>query len=561
MNEEFNLVIALDIGSRYSGYACQNVDTFRSNPSNVWINSQWGQPMEVCKTSTAVLISSDWVAHSFGNKAELMFYREYDKNRENAKQDWFFFKDFKMALYTKNFRDSISEYIEDYFSRKKPIVEVMSKLIELLKNDCIQRYERIEKINLDRVRWIITVPAIWTEHAKNIMRRAAEMAGIPGKKLILALEPEAAAINCIFLSKQEKSGMCNLGISGDKFLVVDLGGGTLDVTGVEVLEDGKLKQILRSHGGPWGGHRVNDAFMNICKETFKSKDGTALFSNCRKADLLKLELEFEKRKIEASDKVGSSEGSNEIEIDLPHDIKENLLSRQGGTTNAGQFFIKPSGFFFRPSVIKDLLYRETINNIKAHLIELSPKMEAKGIQKVVLVGGLSESPLIVEEIRSLFSNIPVFICTNPFMAVLKGAVLFGQNTDIIQARISPCTYILRREGDARASQENELAASVRVNQIMPLDQRNHFRLESFREIHPRESSNEINVPLYQSEHDYPDFLGESCRQLGILHTKLPSGTPWISLDLVLVHGGTELKVKLVDRDKGKEYEATINFCS
>ncbi|KAL3857837.1 hypothetical protein ACJMK2_012467 [Sinanodonta woodiana] len=560
MTNEFNLVIALDIGSRYSGYACQTVDTFRSNPSKVCINTEWGQPMQVCKTSTAVLISSQWVAHSFGHKAELTFYREYDKNRENAKRDWFFFKDFKMGLYTKNFRDSISESAEDYFSRKKPIVDVMSKLIELLKKDCIKTYERIEKFDLDRVRWIITVPAIWSEHAKNIMRRAAEMAGIPGQNLMLALEPEAAAINCIFLSKQERSGMCNLGISGDKFLVVDLGGGTLDVTGIEVLKDGKLKQILRPHGGPWGGHRVNDAFMDICKKTFKSKDGTALFSNCKKADLLKLELEFEKRKIEASDIAESSEYSNEIEINLPDNIRENLLSRQGGTTNESQFFIKPSGFFFRPSVIKDLLYKETIDHITAHFKTLSPEMESTGIQKVILVGGLSESSLIVREIRNLFSSISVCVCTNPFMAVLKGAVLFGQNPDIIQARISPWTYSLCTEGDARASQRTELASSVRINQSMPVDQQNSFTLGSFRAIHPSESSNEINVPLYQSESECPKFVDESCRQLGVVHITLPSETPWAFLHLVLVHGGTELKVKLADREKGKEYEANINFC-
>ena len=71
------------------------------------------------------------------------------------------------------------------------------------------------------LRYVITVPAIWSDKAKDLTRRAAAAAGIPGKDLDLVTEPEAAALYC--------STLCNeVNLSnGDRFLICDAGGGTV----------------------------------------------------------------------------------------------------------------------------------------------------------------------------------------------------------------------------------------------------------------------------------------------------------------------------------------------
>jgi molecular chaperone DnaK (HSP70) len=80
----------------------------------------------------------------------------------------------------------------------------------------------------DQVRYCLTVPAMWTDKAKNLMRRAATKAGIiqpddHRDRLMLVSEPEAAALYC-----EKHCGTYKLG-PGDRFLICDDGGGTVDL--------------------------------------------------------------------------------------------------------------------------------------------------------------------------------------------------------------------------------------------------------------------------------------------------------------------------------------------
>lgn len=72
-----------------------------------------------------------------------------------------------------------------------------------------------------QISYVLTVPAIWSDKAKDFTRKAAIVAGIPEKKLAIISEPEAAALYCATLCNQ--SDLCK----GDKFLVCDAGGGTV----------------------------------------------------------------------------------------------------------------------------------------------------------------------------------------------------------------------------------------------------------------------------------------------------------------------------------------------
>jgi len=91
-----------------------------------------------------------------------------------------------------------------------------------VKTVCFPRQFGADVMEAQRMRYIVTVPAIWTDAAKNLTRRAASQAfGIPDEKLMLISEPEAAALYCV--------SMCaDAGLNdGDHFLVCDAGGGTV----------------------------------------------------------------------------------------------------------------------------------------------------------------------------------------------------------------------------------------------------------------------------------------------------------------------------------------------
>jgi hypothetical protein len=139
------------------------------------------------------------------------------------------------------------------------------------------------KVKLEKreIKWVITVPAIWNNTAKQIMRTAAANAGIADSiylffpiiilifsDLILALEPEAAALYLQHKLKIIKEGK--------KYMIIDCGGGTVDMVFHEVDENSMVFCLLKSilivinpdrtvelrspHGGPWGSANLNQKF-------------------------------------------------------------------------------------------------------------------------------------------------------------------------------------------------------------------------------------------------------------------------------------------------------------
>jgi len=119
------------------------------------------------------------------------------------------------------------------------------------------------------IRWCLTVPAIWDDAEKQLMRRAAREAGLPGgrDRLLLAIEPEVAAVYCRdHLTRVADAAVGprdGFAAPGTRFMVVDCGGGTVDITAYRVGgDDGKLTEIGRVSGGKLGSEYVNEEFVD-----------------------------------------------------------------------------------------------------------------------------------------------------------------------------------------------------------------------------------------------------------------------------------------------------------
>ncbi|KAK3584294.1 hypothetical protein CHS0354_013246 [Potamilus streckersoni] len=580
MTMEPDLVIAIDIGSTYSGYACQFRDTFKNNPRDIWMNNRWGSTNNTHKTTTCVLIRVDnREVIAIGDIAEMKFSKMYDEDETlNIASNYYFFKNFKMVLYNETFKVNDGElgYAEDYFSRHEPITFVMSKLIEGLKKDCLERFT--EKRNLiipkAKIRWVLTIPAIWNDDAKNAMRKSANMAGIPDNQLILALEPEAAAVHCMYLSPQEKSIMDGLGDVGDRFMVIDLGGGTVDITTVEVIDDGCLKQIHRANGGPWGGQRINDSFSHLIRDVFQTEDGNSVFARCKKAQLLKMEEEFEQHKVNI--KEDRERGEEWIKLPLPDDVWDEVRDHiKLNPTKYTQYFNKTrSGLEFKPEVIQKQLFGETLDLIVKHLQSIFCETSMQGIENIVLVGGFAEAPIVREKITKALPGKHIFIPTNPFYAVLKGAVLYGHNPNIFKSRISPFTYGIKKRSMFDSKMHNEqkrirkpdgtfwckdvFDVHVKRDQIVSLNEEQPTLI-----YHPVDKDQTFaNVEIFQSELQNPEYVtDEKCKKLGTLVIDMPDTTGGCDRDVevTMIYGGTELGVKAIDKNTGREFKTTIVY--
>ncbi|CAC5355530.1 unnamed protein product [Mytilus coruscus] len=151
--------------------------------------------------------------------------------------------------------------------------DIFSFAIKYLKDQAFGRLVKaLKNVETNDIHYVLTVPAIWDDQAKIFLRKAAEKAGIKGKDLTIALEPETASIYCQEL-RTNRDGNSNKTFSetikkGTKYVVVDLGGGTADLTVHERLLDDSLEEVLPPSGGNWGGTANDQAYIEISARCF-----------------------------------------------------------------------------------------------------------------------------------------------------------------------------------------------------------------------------------------------------------------------------------------------------
>ncbi|XP_053374144.1 heat shock 70 kDa protein 12A-like [Mercenaria mercenaria] len=229
--ETKKIVAAIDIGTTYSAYAYSFTDEYLKDPQKIYANQDWtdGIVLITVKAPTVVLFDSKGNFHSFGYEAEKNYARlsELDKHR-----GWKYFRRFLAGSMKK---------------QRMPAINVFSAAIKYLKDHFMKRLkDRIGDVRETDIHWVLTVPAIRHDGAKQFMKEAANknfswrnqvayfsinpQAGIPEDQLTLALEPEAAAIYCeeLFISKAKEQGQeaqLQSFSPGAQFMVLDLGGG------------------------------------------------------------------------------------------------------------------------------------------------------------------------------------------------------------------------------------------------------------------------------------------------------------------------------------------------
>ncbi|XP_053388660.1 heat shock 70 kDa protein 12B-like, partial [Mercenaria mercenaria] len=124
---------------------------------------------------------------------------------------------------------SASTLIKDKQNKAFPAIEVFSKSIICLKDHLLNELKRKgTRVGTDDILYVLTVPDIWNDNAKDFMRQAAKRAGIKDNTLTISLEPESASLFCQFLPVDRFSvgggAPCALAVPGTVYMIVDLGG-------------------------------------------------------------------------------------------------------------------------------------------------------------------------------------------------------------------------------------------------------------------------------------------------------------------------------------------------
>ncbi|KAK3611854.1 hypothetical protein CHS0354_040526 [Potamilus streckersoni] len=344
------LVVAIDFGTTYSGWAYSTKEEFKNSPLKIHTR-HWQSGNHVSdKAPTTILFQPDGITvEAFGYDAESK-YAELAQEEEHT--NWFYFKRFKMKIY-ENEELSIYTMLQDERNKSLPALTVFSAAIRYLKDDLLNNLNKTMKgaIRAEDILWILTVPAIWDDRAKEFMRQASSFAGIHDNNLLLALEPEAASLCCRLLPVQTMYGADCAAIlatfkTGSRYMILDAGGGTIDITIHEVTSNGHLKELCAANGGAWGGTSIDRSFEHFLFGLL-GPDVLQCFKNDYADDYLEFFRTFETKK---RDKM-----TNIVVLRIPASLGETFEKKKYITLSAFLSSLKFGG------TIKDWFKDQVLN--------------------------------------------------------------------------------------------------------------------------------------------------------------------------------------------------------
>jgi molecular chaperone DnaK len=361
---------------------------------------------------------------------------------------------------------------------------------------------------------VITVPAYFDDSQRQATKDAGKIAGLEVKRIIN--EPTAAAL-AYGLDKGEKKD--------EKIAVYDLGGGTFDVSILE-LGDGVFEVKATNGDTHLGGADFDRVLVNYFVDEFKKEHGLDISDD--KAAMQRLRDEAEKAKIELST-------AQEVDINLPF-----LTADAEGPKHFEHKLSRAK----LESLVADLISK-TADPCEKALKDAG--LKASDIQAVVLVGGMTRMPSVVEKVKNIFGKDPMK-GVNPdevvaVGAAIQGGVLQGDVKDVLLLDVTPLSLGIETMGGV-------MTKLIERNTTIPTSKSEVFSTAA-------DNQPQVEVHVLQGERG----MAEDNKSLGrfILDgiPPAPRGVPQVEVTFNIDANGI-LNVSAKDKGTGKEQSITIS---
>ncbi|KAJ5618585.1 hypothetical protein N7528_006696 [Penicillium herquei] len=392
------LVIGIDFGTTFSGIA--------------WVTNAPGDEMEVIK---------DWPGRGNNTSQKAPTIISY----QNGEVRWGYqVNDIKENYYKSSYGPA--EDSKRILERmcKKPVDaagDYLKKIVAHLHSILDRRAIGSVMKTMD-VQYVLTVPAVWSDKAKDLTMQAAVLGGIGKANLVLLSEPEAAAVHAI-RTIQPNSIAC-----GDCFIVCDAGGGTVDLITYRATqtEPLRMEEVTEGTGAICGSMKLDEAFQFYLVETLGKKY---------------------KRLTDEGQRLAMRRWQNEVKPFFSGKDDDDVLLEMGSIIPLPGVPDIPakrvySGVLHMPLAETQEIFDPIVSQIEELVSEQEVKAKKAGYppKAIILVGGFGSSEYLYKRLNSRFEGIRIMQPRDAWSSVVRGAVLRGLEGNQVDNRMARGHY-------------------------------------------------------------------------------------------------------------------------
>ncbi|RUP49894.1 hypothetical protein BC936DRAFT_141054 [Jimgerdemannia flammicorona] len=555
----YSFICAIDFGTSGTGFCYAVLKNGKIDAKrDIITNPDWPGNQGRGKTSTSIILNKTTNAYiKFGTEAKYAA-RDYAFNQRDR-----FFELFKMQLY-EHMTDT-PFIVKDTANNGIDALIVFRESLRFIKKVFFEhlRMKNVSCSEMD-VSWVLTIPAIWDDAAKSLMRKAAVAAELEKEdgQLMFALEPEAASLWCLAsggISLKEK----------DVYMVVDCGGGTVDITIHEVeradAQRPLVKEVTPASGGAWGSTSIDRCVFKLFEEIF----GRNRYDQMMKDPLGHTQLQDNVERAKCS-----FNGEINPVIQLPDSLLNSTKNDSNTPNQAVSIYnrvnqtrlqLKGSNLLIPAAIFSDFIssaIRSILNHVHGLLLQ-------HRIKYVVMVGNFANCVPLQKQMETLMDTfkIKLIIPDQPGDAIMKGAVIYGLDPSSVTSRRARKTYgvkilgnfidgvhpierLVIKEGERFCSDVFDVF--VHKNEIIPsgyIVERKYTKVER--------DQTQMGVDILISDEDvFPLFADHYSVEVIGKHTINTPMNGTGSVTTGMLFGDTEIRCKSVN-ELGQEVETAL----